>query len=231
MPDFEKNTHPAWGVIQISRVNGQTYLFDSDFLHHNYIVLRICTARKISDDIHSNIMDDKQIVEVSMSETQFARMISSLNMGCGTPCTLERVYMPLSLQEHDGERLPRIEPEDVRETHKDKIKQVVNERLDKLRDIESRIKKWRSEKHRPTLSELDELTEGIQSLHLASNFAFFQEQFEEKMELTIDEGRTEIEAHVNSIVKQFGLNEIQRKQLPESPHDSQKRLTEGSDDA
>ena len=230
MKDEKETKHPAFGVISVSRVSGHTRLFGSDFTHHNYISLRISTAKTFEGyGVKTSIHNDEQIVEVCLSEVQFARMITALNMGCGTPCTLEYVNMPGSLEKYQGQRIPQVEAEDIRETHKDKIKQMVEERLEDVKNIENQIEQWRESKHRPTLAELDELLRSLRRLHLASNLAYCQEILEEKMERTIEEGRTEIEAHITNLMTQFGLDEIHKKQLPDIPHAPTKRLDQSDD--
>ena len=115
MKNGKETKHPAFGVIGVGRVSGHTRLFGSDFTHHNYISLRISTAKTIeSYGVKTSVHSDEQIVEVCLSEVQFARMITSLNMGEGTPCTLEYVQMPPSLEEHQGQRIPKVEAEDIR---------------------------------------------------------------------------------------------------------------------
>lgn len=139
------------------------------------------------------------------------------------------VQIPPSLEEYQGQRIPQVEAEDIRETHKGKIKQIVEDRLEKVQGIEDQIEQWRESKHRPTLSELDELLGSLRCLHLASNLAYCQEILEEKMERTIEEGRTEIEAHITNLMIQFGLNEAQKQRLPEIPHAPQERLDQPND--
>lgn len=219
MKDGKETKHPAFGVISVGRVSGHTHLYGSDFTHRNYISLRIATAKTIeSYGVKTDIHSDEQIVEICLSEVQFARMITALNMGCGTPCTLEYVQMPESLKEYQGQRIPQVEAEDIRETHKDKIRRQIEKSMQGVEDVEDRITQWRESKHRPTLSELDELLSSLQCLHLASNLAYCQEILEEKMERTIEEGRTEIEAHITNLITQFGLSEAHRQRLPEIPH-------------
>lgn len=214
--DKEHTRHPAFGVINISRVSGMTHLFGSSFNHHNFISLTISTASEYGRfGVSKSVMSEEQIVEVSISESQFGQMISSLNMGCGTPCTLEYVQTPDSLKEYAGKRIPNLEPEDIRKTHKDGLEELISERLEALGVIERRIDAWRSDKHRPTLRELEELRKEIHQLHLANSLAYCQEVLEEKMEETLEEGRTEIEAHADLIMRKLGLDAIHKQSLPE----------------
>lgn len=216
--DDKPTTHPSFGTIYVGRVSGHTHLFQSDFTHHHYISLKISTAVEYpSYGVDNRVHDKEEIVEINMSESQWARLISSMNMGGGVPCTLDVVRTPPSIKEYEGKRIPRLEPKDVRQTHKDKVKADIQARMAELEAVVQQLRDWRAASKRPTLAELDELISCIQSLHLANNFAFMQQLLEEKMEVTIDEARTEIEAQMNSVIQQLGMEAL-KERLPEIPH-------------
>lgn len=82
-PGYEKGsvkvTHPAFGRIKASRVSGQTVLAGIDYPQAHYITLTISTAtlnRNLSRDWW---FTDREVIEVSMSETQWAQMLSAMN--------------------------------------------------------------------------------------------------------------------------------------------------------
>ena len=84
----DTETHPAYGQIRVGRRLGNTYLYGSDFLHQNTVVITINES-----DLHRSLNQDwafarKQIVEVVMSEAQWATFVSSFNVGAGVQCTL-----------------------------------------------------------------------------------------------------------------------------------------------
>jgi hypothetical protein len=212
--DDKKPKHPAHGVVSIHRISGLTNLFQSGFNHHNWIALTISRAKEFEGyGVDSSLMQDEQIIEIYLSEAQFARMITTPNMGGGTPCTINRFFANEELAKYNGS-IPDVEKEDVKKTHKDKVKEAINERLGKVNELRKQIADWREAKHRPTLSELDELVSSIDSLHLAANFAWMQRLMEEKMEATVAEGKTEIEAHIAHLAKQVGLDTISQAKLP-----------------
>jgi hypothetical protein len=93
-------SHPSWGVVHASRVSGWSNLFGSNLEHQHYVTLSIGRAKKTVD---SNGMERisgdmrGELIEIKMSEVQWGQLLSSMNMGSGVPCTLERVgyeYMP-----------------------------------------------------------------------------------------------------------------------------------------
>lgn len=223
MKDRETKRHPAFGVIQICRTSGTTRLFKSDFTHQNYITIRVHTAEEIEGyGVETDAFPREEIIEVAMSEAQFARLMTTPNMGCGTPCTIEGVRMPPSLEQYKGQRIPPIEKTDIQETHRDKVEQICKERLAEFDEIQQRLQQWRTDKHRPTLAELDALIRQLQAMHLSSNFGFLQQVLEEHMERTVEEGRTEIEAHLMRVVQQLGLSTAQGQEFPKLDNPSQK---------
>lgn len=84
-----RHTHPAFAQIGVARVSGKTNLYGSDFEHNGFITLTIATS-KLERDLSSDwYFDDQQLIKVAMSESQWATLVSSLNVGSGVPCTLE----------------------------------------------------------------------------------------------------------------------------------------------
>lgn len=83
-----KTTHPAFAQIAASRVNGSTVLYGSDFVHYAAIRIRIHTSTQYRSLAHDRYHERENLVEVELSEAQWAHFISSLNMGSGSPCTL-----------------------------------------------------------------------------------------------------------------------------------------------
>lgn len=104
----ETYTHPAYGLISLSTVQGGAcHLFGSDLTHSTQVVIRISAAslmRDGSSDITQPI--GKPIIELGLSHSQFARFIMSSGQGCGTPVTLRRAPNPSAI----SESIPAIQP-------------------------------------------------------------------------------------------------------------------------
>jgi hypothetical protein len=84
-------THPAYAQISASNVSGGAYLYGSDFKHHNYVVIRIKRS-----EMSRNLSNDwpfarEELIEVAVSESQWATFVSSMNRGEGVQCTLQSV--------------------------------------------------------------------------------------------------------------------------------------------
>lgn len=94
MKDREEIEHPAFGMIHASRISGQRNLFMVDYPQGHFVRLTIAPAtliRDLSNDwVHSRAYP---LIEVDLSEVQWARMISSMNT-TGVPCTLNQYADP-----------------------------------------------------------------------------------------------------------------------------------------
>lgn len=194
----QKFSHPSYAVVQINRVSGQAELFDSSISHQHYITLSICRATKHRDGSHDFVLAGKELIEVAMSETQLARVITSMNMGSGSPCTLQHI---------DGKMVDQPELEDLLNTHKkmvqDKLTGVTKNQL----KIAQRVTKWREDKHRPTLKELDDLSQQLHcsAAHFELNMGYYAQCFKEHMETVVDEAKAEIETHMLATAGRLGL--------------------------
>lgn len=183
-----KYEHPAYGTINISRGSGQVDLFDSDVSHQHFINLTINRAVRYDDGRHQFIHSKEQLIEVRMSETQFARAITSMNMGSGAPCTLEWF---------NGERLPDVVLEDRRVAARAAFRETIKSEDEGLEEMIEKLKELRSNKKRPTLAEVDDLIQRLvwSRERLENNMEFNLECFEEHMEKVVDEAKAELEVH------------------------------------
>lgn len=86
----EREEHPAYGVLNFSRISTTpgAVLFDSDIRHREFVRLTVRTAERErglgSDWIHGG----REVIEVDMSLAQFAQAVSSFGDGSGTPITI-----------------------------------------------------------------------------------------------------------------------------------------------
>lgn len=81
--------HPAWGMIGASRVSGSgAVLHDSDIRHQHYVTVKISTGSRTRHLLRDWLRPRKEIIEVALSEAQWASFVSSMNSGNGVPCTI-----------------------------------------------------------------------------------------------------------------------------------------------
>lgn len=183
-----KYEHPGYGTICISRGSGQVDLFDSDVGHQHFINLTINRAVRYDDGRHQFIHAKDQLIEVRMSEHQFARAITSLNMGSGAPCTLEWF---------DGKRLPDVEKEDRRDAARAAFSETIKDEDEHLTKMAKELDEMRKQKKRPTLAQMDEMIQQLKwcSGRLKSNMEHNLTCFEEHMENVVQEAKAELEVH------------------------------------
>jgi hypothetical protein len=90
-------THPAFGLIDASRGThgpGGVQLFGSPIKHRTSVSIRIVLAEEHFHLHQSWYHGNAAIVDVELSEAQWASFVSSMNMGQGVPCTIR--YMNAS---------------------------------------------------------------------------------------------------------------------------------------
>jgi hypothetical protein len=194
-----REEHPAYGIIGIAR--GSTTgrpLFGSDFLHHNIITLTLQHAvseRSLHRDwVHS--AGGPAIVEVSLSEAQWATMISTPNVGEGVPCTIERI---------NGERMPDIVPygETRRAELNAEIKQTIEDLDTRLADLEAKA----------TTKKM-KFDIGIIRTHLRSNIPFVAESFDKHADKVIEQMKIEVAAYMTGAIARAGIKALSAEPPP-----------------
>jgi hypothetical protein len=199
----EVTTHPAFGLIRASRVQGRAILSGSDFDHLNFMTITIFRSRR-----HRSLHQDwdfatEVVTEVNLSEAQWATFVSAPNVGQGVPCTLTYI---------DGTQIPSLP---LPESHADKfvgemearLKAIVNGTkaaltlLDEMPASASRKKDLRL-KLEALLRDLDK------------NLPFVATQFGEHVEEVIEKAKTEVHGYVTGVVQRAGLTALQQGDGP-----------------
>lgn len=177
-------THPSYAQVGVNRVSstGST-LYGSEMNHRNTMRLTIYTSelhRGLSNDRYHA---DRRIMEIEMSESQWATLISSPNIGHGVPCTLiakdGHMYPSLPLPEDKSALFKKEAMETCQDAYK---------RLEALREVLETA--TMPAKARKAIEH--ELDMAIQELR--SNLPFVLTQFEEHIEDTVEKGKQELMA-------------------------------------
>lgn len=200
MKDTEIIKHESFGLLGFSRGSrgGEgTNLFGSSILHGNTITMTVQRAtvnRSLNQDWYSA---DRgfPIVEVEMSQTQFAEIITSMNMGDGFPVTIRKV---------DGKRTEDCPYENKRMQHASEFKETMQKLGVSLRDTEKKllttIEKLPKKDQESAKSLLRMLIQEIDS-----NIPFYEKQFERQMNKTVTEAKGEVEAFIQTKITTAGL--------------------------
>lgn len=195
MKDRKQIEHPSYGQIQVSRVHsssGQT-MYGSKLKHINYIVLTVSRSALIRDLSQEWYHPTEEIIEVRMSENQFAQMITSLNRGTGSPCTIQRVQ---------GKRIedPKhtIETETIRKEFKQATEHVTAQLREALQKLEEMISPGAKVNKSAVASLKESIAAAVSGVD--SSMPFIIGQFEEAIDDTIASAKNDIEAYATHMM-------------------------------
>jgi hypothetical protein len=203
MDEREYKKHPSYGTISISRVNSSAdnQFFGSSITHNNFIALRIHEA-SIAHNLNRDwIHAEKVLVEVYMSQSQFAEAITSLNMGDGTPCTIHRLMgkgIEPDVFENKRIQFEKDFDHNVRKIN-ERTSTMITEAEKRLLDSKPLSKAEKAE----LLGQLRMIKQDINS-----NLPFVQKSFNEQMDKTVLEAKGEIEAFVENKIHSAGLEHL-----------------------
>lgn len=210
-----KRTHPSYGVIRFGRVSGHASIFDSELNHQHYIQMTVSRAKVYEQfNTHSRSVHPEQgpsLISVNLSEVQFARAITSLNAGVGTPATLDKI---------DGVNLP-LPPskENELDKHEDRLNEFAERMETIVNEPVEQIRAWRSSKHRPTMKEMGALADTLErkAAYAKGNAEFIHSVLVESMEDTVASCKTEVDGYVHGFIQAAGIQAIAiGSPLPES---------------
>ncbi|WNL50763.1 hypothetical protein RPALISO_176 [Ruegeria phage RpAliso] len=186
--DREREPYMATVVVNRTQSNG-TYLFDSDAKHDNFVTLSIHRASRERRHGGNYVYAEGEVMQVAMTESQWATMVSSMGVGSGTPATLQR------------EGGHRIQPPPAPDNNREKFD---NDMVTIVEEIIERVDRLAEGKHtKATKFELR-----IISDFLRKNIPFIRDRFDEHMEERTDRAKTEVEAHMNAMIQRAGMESL-----------------------
>ena len=186
-----KLTHESYGSIILTKPlnSHDKTLFGSSIKHSDIIRLRICQAeyeRELSYDAYH---PRKELIEVEMSTSQFAELITSIGKGEGTPCTIKRVNGK-NMQPCPFTPKAEIHRQEF-EAHLDDIKKEMDEAITKTQELFAKKTLNKSDKE-SLLRALEHLRTQV-----ISNSGYQVQMFNEQMDKTLFEAKAELEAFAN----------------------------------
>jgi hypothetical protein len=196
----EEITVPQSGaLITFSRCSGSTHLFASDFDHQHYIRLRVRPAREhrsLGRTWYSN--DHKRdYIDVAMSASQFAEAITSLNMGCGVPCTIKHL---------DGKDFPDVQPVSDRPVFEAEGQHICDEAL---KGIDASLAEIDGLKL--SVAAKTQLRNGLIQTRraLTDSLPFMVDAYREHMNGIEQKAKTEIASYADHAMVQYGMKAIE----------------------
>jgi hypothetical protein len=196
---YGDDVHPAFGQIRVNRISSTpgSVLFDSDIRHGHSVIIEISTASRKRDLNRDWIHGGRELMEVEMSEAQWASFVSSMGSS-GVPCTLratEQVHMVPGL-EYD----PRL-------AHSMK---EVKEAADKtFGRIQAAMAAFDALDSKATAKEKREAIDKIRSetRSAEANISFVAKSLTEHAENVVQRSRADIEAMAYHAAQEMGLPE------------------------
>jgi len=197
--------HESHGLIGISRVQGIANLHGSPIKSHGFIELHIHEGHRKAGLGGEHYHDGKIIACVRLSETQFAQMITTPNMGCGVPCTLTHY--------RDGDRLKQCEDppaeESVSSITRRQFKEDVQDSMATMKATRRRIEKKLSEGKLSKKLQDELRSEIFELLRIFEDSApFVMERFEENVQATVATAKTELASYVSLVAQKRGLEAL-----------------------
>jgi hypothetical protein len=204
--DGKYEQHPSYGLLSISRVQSTgRRLFESPFRHQHFITLSITrAARKRTDLLDNQVMPGEEIVEVAMSEVQFASAITALNVGFGTPCTIHHL---------NGKSVEEPRADQTKQTFEKEGEEHFTDLAAMAKELEGLTRLKASDVKAPLRDRMNFLA---LKLHqgLTCNREFFHKQFQETMDRVTAAAKAEIQAHCANVVRQAGLKALSSGEMP-----------------
>ena len=206
---WKETTHPSYGLLNFSRVHssGANALFGSSIKHRNPILMTISHAtidRGLNKDwYHSR----GRIVEIEMSQSQFADAITSLNQGEGVPCTI-------LFTERDG-RIPECNFVNKTEQFSNEFRERLDKTELKLDEFIKEIQNIFDTKKSISKSDRENILNILKQtkMNVSDNAAYIYDSFAEQMDKTIQESKGEIESFMQNKIQSFASAVISGKSL------------------
>src|ERR1700754_2435376 len=178
-------THPAFGQIAVHHVSGSSNLYGSDFEHHHFVQITICGSELRRDLNHDWHFEREQIIEIAMSEVQYAAMVGSPNRA-GVPCTITQ---------RDRNMIPGLPGRDTTHIYSTEVQEKIANTLRSLKDQRAEM-----------LAATNKLSKAAQArvtsaldnaiMEIESNLPFVVKSFNEHVESSIEKGKVEVEAYI-----------------------------------
>lgn len=194
--------HPSWVSVRFNKVAVSppgAKLVASD-VHHQHVVVMTVSRASRKRDLHRTWWhEERELIEVAMSEAQFAAAITSFGDGSAKPATLWR---------KDGEMIPDC-AEDLGSTE---IRQTIREVQTSAEDAIAHLAEKVAE-----LNKLIEDKAGAKAIreaasslthhvdNLPKNLRFTAESLQKTVETVVTKARYDIEAMVEGRAKALGI--------------------------
>jgi hypothetical protein len=181
--------------------NGKQF-FGSSIECGSWIELRVMEAERNHDLGRDWISGNRVLLEVAMTPSQFAELLTTMNVGVGVPGTLHYIK---------GEEIPEI-PKEHPEVQRIAcaFEERMHEKAVGYKKILDELKADTDGKKSLGKGERDRLFGILGNLvqEFESNIPFYLEQFQKSMAKMVVEAKSEVDAFVTHAVQTTGLQAI-----------------------
>jgi len=185
LDSYGAETHPGFGMIKANRVSssGGVSLFDSEIKHQHFVSITLSGATRKRELNRDWIYERDQIIEVWLSEAQWAQLVSSMNAG-GTPMTIHR--------DATGALVPEIPFEPRLGLSRQEVHDTVAKLLDDIK------KKLAHVEEKPSKANITALHHAV--ANAVANADYAVKTMDEHTEKSVAKARADIEAIVANAV-------------------------------
>lgn len=144
-----------------------------------------------------------ELIEVGLSEAQWATFVSSPNMGMGVPCTIDSI---------NCKPMPGLpDPVDRSKQFAGELDKKLGGCLDEIKEVIATLDGMGLPKGKTAA-----IRDLMQSLlrELQSNMPFVAQSFGEHVEDTVEKAKQEIHGYMLGVVTRAGLSALQGQSLP-----------------
>lgn len=203
-----KHEHPSYGTITVNRSSysgAGADLFMSSVKNGTVVTLEIRKAERTRGSTHSDrVFSLENVVEIEMTELQFAQMITSFGIGGGVPCTLKRV---------GAENIENCPPDTRFREFNAEIKLDADETSSDLDELRSMIDEL-VEQPRVNKSQIRDLAAKMDKVlrDLKSNVPYLAKQIQEHTDDVLQDAKAQIDGHILDRVHRLGLGSLKEAQ-------------------
>lgn len=198
-------THESYGMIVFNRVNngrGRS-LYGSPLKNHpTTIMMRVKTSKREHSLGRDWFVGEKDLIEIELSTSQFADLITNMNIGDGVPCTIswfggKRMESPPNVE---------TEAEAVRIGFGDDVKEI-GRKLSALADFANKSLQGSGALNKATREELMSRIKSV-AQDVNANLPFVLESFQQSVEKTVTTAKTEVVSFINTLAISTGIKQL-----------------------
>jgi len=219
--DTTRETHPSYGLVGFCRVKSSegVNLFGSSIPHNELIELTIKQAVKERILNHDFVAGREHIVTVTLSQVQFAELVSTFNTGDGVCCTISR------RSGREVEDCPADNPrEKVQREFELHLKDTVEFSAKAQKEIAEILKK-----KSVTTADRQRINSILDKIVMDSgaNTSYIQKQFQDIVDKTVVEAKGEMEAFFDRKIHSMGLDALRDEAMQVLRASEDAKLFEG----